>query len=100
MPSPKSYKFHKIGECEFINRVNNRSKIIESVISSWYYNGSKFESGWVASIVIEANGICHRKSKQGKKEGSNVFNDYEAGSRANNVILSGKDVCKRCIAFS
>lgn len=54
----------------------------------------------MASIIIEANGICHRKSKQGKNEGSNVFNDYEAGSRGNNVVLSGKDVCKRSIAFS
>lgn len=53
----------------------------------------------MASIVIEANGICHKKNK-GEKNKVMFSMIMKQDQEAKNVILSGKDACKRSITFS
>lgn len=59
MPRPESYKFCETRECEFIYTDSEQQK--------WHsrasyiclaLEGGKFESRWMAHIVIEVDGIC------------------------------------------
>lgn len=38
------------------------------VISPWYYNLNKNESGWMAAAVVEVDQICQKKPRGKKKE--------------------------------